>query len=404
MEKSSKFETLQPRFLRYRSHYKIYLIVMLGLAGLILSFWGFRLTQERWSIVYSEYAYEFWLSMCYFSLFGSFYFLWLKKRLNHAVQVFPTHVAIHHQGQVEEIKFADVESVGVVCLSVFYLKMNTGIKHYFSSSLERVDYIWEGLHLSRPELLKPEEFESFRMKLVQYDHHQKRKEWFFRHKLVDVFNWVILPLSFLGISYFIQSRELVIHQEGMYFFRLFMYSILTLIVTTFLFSFVLKKIVFDKRIKLQMNSRPDDKLRDLEFEGIIVQRSKMLQMMTATFVFSLVLRSEMNLFSLTRVKEDLTTFNLKQGHTLVVDNRYNCVVCKYPVRDGDLIVFGKGIIGQVMAIQGDMVGQISQDRKGRIIASENIQEVPKGHVAIKLANQKDIVMVKLDELIGKIQK
>jgi hypothetical protein len=51
-----------------------------------------------------------------------------------------------------------------------------------------------------------------------------------------------------------------------------------------------------------------------------------------------------------------------------------------------------------------MVGQISQDRKGRIIASENIQEVPKGHLAIKLANQKDIVMVKLDELIGKIQK
>jgi hypothetical protein len=166
----------------------------------------------------------------------------------------------------------------------------------------------------------------------------------------------------------------------------------------------MKKFVFDKRIKVQMNSQPDDKLRDIEFEGIIVQRSKMLQMMTAAFIFSLVLRSEMNLFSLTRVKEDLTTFNLKQGHTLLVDNRFNCVVCKYPVRDGDLVVFGKGTVGQVMAIQGDMVGQISQDRKGRIIASENIQEVPKGHLAIKLANQKDIVMVKLDELIGKIQK
>ncbi len=404
MEKSAKFESLQPRFLRYRSHYKIYLIIMLSLAGLILSFWGFRLTQDRWSMVYSEYAYEFWLSMCYFSLFGTFYFFWLKNRLNHAVQVFPTHVAIHNNGHVEEIKFEDVESVGIVCWSVFYFKMKSGIKHYFSSSLERVDYIWEGIHQARPELLKHEEFESFRMKLVQYDHHQKRKEWFFRHKLVDVFNWGVLPMTFLGISYLIQSREVVIHQQGMYFFRLFMYSFLTLLVTTFLFSFVMKKFVFDKRIKLQMNSQPHDKLRDLEFEGIIVQRSKMLQMMTAAFIFSLVLRNEMNLFSLTRVKEDLTTFNLKQGHTLLVDNRFNCVVCKYPVRDGDLVVFGKGTVGQVMATQGDMVGQISQDRKGRIIASENIQEVPKGHVAIKLANQKDIVMVKLDELIGKIQK
>jgi len=125
---------------------------------------------------------------------------------------------------------------------------------------------------------------------------------------------------------------------------------------------------------------------------------------TAGFVFALLMKSELNLFSITKIREDLTSFNMKSGQTLIVDNRYNCVQCKYPVRDGDLVVFGKGTIGQIMATEGDMVGQVSQDKTGRMIASENIQEVPKGHIAIKLANQKEMVFVKIDDLIGKLQK
>lgn len=404
METSAKYDSIQPRFLRYRSHYKIFLIILLTLSGLILSFWGHRLTQENWNAVYRDYNYELWVSACYFIVFGSFYAFWLRFRLNRSVQVYVDHILVHNMGKTEEIKFEDVESVGVVCWSVFYFKMKNGIKHYFSSSLERADYIWEGFYQSRPDLLSKEEFESYRTKLVQYDHHQKRKEWFFRHKLIDVFNWVVMPFAFLGISYFVQTKDIVINQQGMYFFRLFMYSVLVLLITTFIYSIVLKKFVFDKRIKLQMNSEPNDKLRDIEFEGIILHRSKIMQMVTAAFIFSLVLRTEMNLFSLTKIKDDIAGFNLKSGHTLVVDNRYNCINCKYPIKDGDIVVFGKGTVGQIMALEGDMVGQFSQDRTGRIIASESVQDVPNGHVAIKLANQKDLVMVKLDELIGKIQK
>jgi hypothetical protein len=320
------------------------------------------------------------------------------------IQVFPTHIWVHNHGKKEEINFENVESVGIVCWSVFYFKMKGGKKHFFSSSLERADYIWEGFHAARPDLVVPETYEEFRTKLVQYDHHQKRKEWFFRHKMIDVFNWIVLPLTFLGLSYLIQTRDIIINQQGMYFFRLFMYSVLILIITTFLFSIVLKKLIFDKRVKLQMDMQSGDKLRDIEFEGIILHRSKLLQMVTASFMFALVMRSEMNLFSLTKIKADLTSFDLKGGHTLVVDNRYNCLTCKYPVRDGDIVVFGRGTIGQVMAAEGDMVGKISEDKSGRIIASENIQEVPKGHIAIKMANQQEIVMVKLGELIGRIQK
>jgi hypothetical protein len=183
-----------------------------------------------------------------------------------------------------------------------------------------------------------------------------------------------------------------------------MYATLTLLATAFLYSIVLKKFVFDKKILLQMTGQSEDKIRDIEFEGVILQRSKIMQLITIVFVFGIVMKSEMNLYSLTKIKEDLTSFNLKSGQTLVVDNRYNCLLCKYPVRDGDLVVFGKGTVGQIMATEGDMIGQISQDKRGRTVASENIQEVPKGYIAVKLANQKDMALVKVDELIGKLQK
>ena len=404
MEKPAKFDSIQPRFLKYRSHYKIYLVMLLTFSGLILSFWGHQLSQNRWQAVYSNFALEFWVSCAFFAVFGSFYFGWLRLRLNRAVQVYSDKLCVHNMKQLQELPFADVESVGVVCWSLFYFKMKDGVKHYFNSSLERVDYIWEGLYAARPDLISEEEFSSFRTKLVQYDHHQKRKDWFFRHKLIDVFNWIVLPMAFFGITYYIQSREVVVNQQGMYFFRLFMYSALVLIITTFTYSIILKKYIFDKRVKVQMDSHPDDKLRNIEFEGVVLHRSKLLQMVTAVFFFALIVRTEVNLYSVTKIKEDISSFNLKSGHTLVVDNRFNCLACKYSVRDGDLVVFGRGTLGQIMATEGDMVGQISQDTKGRIIASENIQEVPKGHIAIKLANQKEILMVRVGDLIGKIQK
>ena len=123
MEKIASLDSIQPRYLRYRSHFKIYLVALLTVSGLVLSFWGHRISQERWQTVYSEYNFELWMSACYFFAFGCFYTFWLRFRLNRVVQVFPTHIFIHNSGKKEEILFDDVESVEIVCMSLFYFKM-----------------------------------------------------------------------------------------------------------------------------------------------------------------------------------------------------------------------------------------------------------------------------------------
>jgi hypothetical protein len=368
----------------------------------VLSFWGIQFANEPYAVVLKEYSYEMILSCLYFIVSGTFYFFWLRQRLQRSVQVFEDHILICHLKKTETLHYSEIENINIVCWSIFYVKMKSGIKHYFNSSLERVDYIWEGIRQARPDLMSEKEYEEFRVKLVQYDHHQKRKEWFFKHKLVDVFNWILLPMLFMSFAYLLQTKYVHVHQEGLYFFRLFMFSLLALLVTSFVFSMTLKKLVFDKKVAHQMHN-DEVKLRDLEFEGVILQRSKMFQLITTCFILALVIKHDVNLFSISKVKEDVATFNLKKGHTIIVDNRYNCFSCRYSLKDGDMVVFGRGTIGQILAQEGDMVGEIAQDDKGRMIASENVQEVPRGHVAVKAANGKDISFVKIDELIGKIQ-
>lgn len=403
MQTNIKLNRLQPRLLRYRNHYKIYILAFLVLTLLVSAYWGTLFAKDSFEFVLKNSIFELCITGLYFLTCASFYFFWLKDKLSRSVQVFADSLMLHHGRHKETLHFADIESLNVVCWSIFYLKMKNGHKHYFNSGLERVDYIWEGIYQVRPDLMNEKEFEDYRVKLVQYDHHQKRKEWFFKHKLVDIFNWIVLPAAFLGFAYVLQSRHVVIHHQWLYFFRLFMYAMLVVLSVAFFYSMVLKKLIFDKKVKDQM-SNSEVKVRDMEFEGVVLQRSKIFQLMTTAFVLALVVRMDMNFYSVSKVKDELASFNLKRGSTVLVDNRYNCVGCEYSIQDGDLVVFERGIIGQVLAQEGDMVGQIGQDDKGRMIASENVQEVPRGHVAVRAGNGKDISFVKIQELIGKIQK
>lgn len=399
-----KLDPLQPRLLRFRSYYRLYVIGFSIVTFLLFAFWLSRIAQDGFNNLYIEYSYELVASTIYFVLSAGFYFLWLRARLHKAIQVFDDHLLLHKGKHKEKISFDEIESVHFVWGSLYYVKLKTGTKHYFDSSFERIDYIWEGISLARPDIVDNKTFETFRLRLVQYDHHQKRKEWFFKHKLVDFFNWAVLPLVFVAVTYIVQSRNVEIHQQGLYFFRLFMYSMLVTMCTAFLYSILLKKLIFDKKIQANSNiDQPKVKVRDLEFEGVILQRTKMFQFFTACFVLAVLVKYDVNFYSVTKVKEDVANFNFKKGKTILLDSRYNCLNCKYTVHDGDFVLFGRGIIGQVLAKEGDFVGEVAKDQKGRMIASENVQEVPKGHVAIKAANGKDILFVKIEELIGKIQ-
>lgn len=396
-----KLEAIQPRVIRHRTHYKIYLHILILLSALFLIYWMLKFTVSNVPNFYSNYSLELSATGVLYLLIGLLYFFWLRPKFLKSLQVYDDHLLLKSGKSQEKIFFDKIVSVKTVCWSIFYVRLESGRKYYFNSSYERVDYIWEGIYNARSDLIDQKQYEQFRVKLVQYDHHQKRKEWFLKHKLLDVVTWALLPLTFLVFSFIIQSRTIVIHQQSVYFFRLFMYSLLVLLSVSFVFSLILKKLVFDK--KVSDNMELEIKLRDLEYEGMILHKSKIFQLVTVSFILGLFIRADLNFFSITKIKDDVALTNMKKGKTFLIDNRYNCIDCRYQLHDGDYIVFGRGMIGQILARQGDTIGEVFHDKSGRMIASENLQQVPTGHIAVRASNGKDIVFVKIEDLIGKIQ-
>jgi hypothetical protein len=97
-------------------------------------------------------------------------------------------------------------------------------------------------------------------------------------------------------------------------------------------------------------------------------------------------------------------FKLVPGKTIVIDNRFNCVSCAHAVSEGDLLLFGRGTIGQVLALPGEVIAQTRSTSLGRSIASETVMEVPEGHIALKTgADGKEVVLVRIGDLVGKLK-
>jgi hypothetical protein len=79
------------------------------------------------------------------------------------------------------------------------------------------------------------------------------------------------------------------------------------------------------------------------------------------------------------------------------------VECAHPINDGDLILFGKGSVAQVLALPGEVIAQTQANSLGRSIASDTITTVPQGHVALKTGKGQEMVIIKISDLIGKLK-
>lgn len=395
-------EPRPPRTLPYRFYYKWYAIacavvwlLCVGIVAMLLLHKGESSNDIREEL-YSFSA----LSL----LIPAFYLWWLHPKLTRTIQVFHDHVRISSGGMNWDVAFNEIKKVDRPFFSVMRFRMNDGHSWWFSAALERPDYLWEGLAKQRPELVEsPAVYEEFRLKLVQYDHHEKRKEWFFRHRFLDLINWVIVPLIVLVAGYQYQTQDVIIHSKGLYFFRLGMYAMFMTITCAFMWSVLLKKLVFDRMVEKQMES--GKKLRDMQKEDQILQRAKFLQLVTCTALLALVVKTDLNLYSVTKLKSGSSAYKLQKGKTIVVDNRFNCVECKHALVEGDLILFGKGTLGQVLAMPGEVIAQTRETSLGRSIASETVTEVPEGHIALKTgAEGKDVVLVPISDLVGRLKK
>jgi len=393
----------EPRILTYRFFYKWYAWATAAawaccLVGLLVIL---RRQSWQWHGEGTDEAMSF-ISLLFF--LPALYLWWLHPKISRQVQVHKDHIQVSNKDYSWEIAFADIHHIDRPFQSLMRLHMNDGHSWWFSAALERPDYLWEGLYQARPELIgKAEEFESFRIALVQYDHHEKRKEWFFNHRLLDLVTWMVLPILTLFVGHLIQSPHVIINSQWQYFFRLTMYALFVITTSSFLISLLMKKFVFDRMLNEQM--KEGSKIRDLDFERSMVQKSKWVHVSVCGAVLACVLATDLNLYSVIRLSADAKAYKLEPGRTVVIDNRFNCVSCAHAVREGDVLVFGKGVIGEVLAVPGEVIAQARPTTIGRSIASETVMEIPAGVIALKTGPKaQEVVLVPIGDLVGKLKK
>lgn len=395
-----------PRLLSYRDLYKWYW----GLQALILAFYvvffAYVLWQKGINNFWFNYKWEIISGIFYSCIFCGYSFYCFWRSSFKTVQVYENKFIFHRKNKSDEYLFSEVQSIHWIFRSWFMVKMKSGQNIYFSSMIERLDYVWEGFFAARSDLfISLDWFEKKRIQLVQYDHHEKRKEWFFTSKLIDLFQWFLAPTFLMFIGYQVQSQTIQIHSLETYFFRLTMFATLTLLYCSLVTSFFLKKFVFDQVVKKQMAGPNANKLRNLEREKMLLRKGKHFQLWLSVFIFGFVMYSDINLFSVTRIKTDFSYWDLPKGKTVFIDNRYNCLNCKYKVSEGDKILFSKGYVGVVMALEGESMAFIRDtDVNNRTIASEDIIKVPAKHIMVKTGKNKDeFLMLKITDLVGKIK-
>lgn len=389
----------QPRPLTYRQHYRWYAFALAAAWPLCAGLCAYL----GWS------GFEYWREevLCLAALsvlYPVLYFVWLHPKLTQSIQVFSDSVKICSPKMSFEIKYVELQAVERPWGSNIVLKTKDGLKWRFNASVERLDYLWEALWKTRPELVGNSKiYEEFRLTLVQCDHHEKRKEWFFRHRMLDVLNWIVFPVWAMIVGYWWQSQDVVIHAKGLYFFRLGMFMLLASICSAFVFSAFFRRFVFDKALEDSLDS-DRSKRRDISHEDQIIRRAKGLQFVTCFGLAVAIIWSGLNLYSVTRVKDGAQAFRLVPGKTHVVDNRFNCVRCAYSVKEGDIMVFGKGVIGQVLGLPGDVIARTTPGQLGRSVASETVTVVPAGQVAVRTGPEgREISFVKIEELVGKLK-
>jgi hypothetical protein len=388
----------EPRKLNYRFYYKWYALILAVLWIISVAVVAYLFLQQD-SSPQKEELYSFG---SFVVLLPALYLWWLHPKITRTIQVFPNAIKISNSHYSWDIDYNQIEKISTPFLSYICLKMRDGQTWWLSASIERIEYIWEGLAKACPEQMNGfANFEEFRIKLVQYDHHEKRKEWFFRHRVLDFINWIVLPSVVMFIAFKVQTSEVYIYSKPLYFFRLVMYALFTTITSAFVWSIIMKVFVFDKQVI--ENLKDDIKIRDVTKEDFILQRSKFFQLITCAVLMAFMIKMDLNLFSITKLKASIEQFNLRAGQTLVVDTRYNCVECAHPVVEGDLILFGKGSVAQILALPGEVIAQTQANSLGRSIASDTITTVPQGHVALKTGKGQEMVIIKISDLIGKLK-
>ncbi|MEK6624077.1 MAG: hypothetical protein AABY86_03855 [Bdellovibrionota bacterium] len=293
-----------------------------------------------------------------------------------------------------EIKIFFQEIVSLSCgefgpLCTFKIKCNNGKVYRLSTMIERAEYIIEAILRFNAKLLSWEEFVTFRNKLVVSDHRLARFEesYYGRYSWIAFFHLAFLPTIFLSYLYIQQAHSMTIHSVIGHVLIGLKLIVITNIGLWGVYQFVLKRII-DKKDFEQLQHNMRDKKRNMSYESKLYKGAYACTISICLLFYSAIYCFDLNRYEFIMALENFENYGQFAGTIHLVDTRYNCQGCNFPLKHGDIVVIlhpdraGK-YLAKMAGFEGEVVklNYVPNDQQGRALASIEERKLGKHELA-----------------------
>jgi hypothetical protein len=399
--------------LKYRNIVKLSGYITLGVASLFALIGFFFMVYSMIKLggvaeVFSGGIFLIWASFFFWAavIYAQYYFFHRPLMISQ-IFIYDDKLVIKQKNIEFSISFSEIVKIESAVKKNIggWFKVVTKKKTWrFTNMLEKADLVLEEIIKKRPELMSREDYQRLRTKLILIDHGQTRYYELFKppYRIWTLFHTVLIPVITIILIYFKDtSDQIVIHSKSSYFLEigshLWVLSIFLQAPFIIAMNWLIDK---DSRARLEKDS--EDKKRNIQHE-ISVYR-KLFPAYITTYLICLCLYGSSEFYH----HYSITNYGKVQGleylNDYTVNQKYNCIFCKYQLHKDDRIAYHSWSIGEIIALPGEEVEIKKYSFKNRTLASEGITKVPLGKIAVRGDDGKSIFLLDLSEVNGKITK
>ena len=282
----------------------------------------------------------------FFGMFSALFFslrkFHLKPVLMANIKLFKDSLLFSDTQREYSIYFEDLDKVEFISFMGFSrLVLKTKDHDVFSYSMwiKNIEMILDAIYKFDHNLIKKDQYVPTRNDIVLSGHNMARLESFFGSaKLLKTAAHLLLIPGVLFLILLWKQSGVMVYSKIDYYLSSVQPFLLIVMVTTSLY-FIISNILITGFIKKKELDSTHVDLRDDEYEKGVFKKLYPWYMSSLVVLVALVISLDLNFYSIFMVKHSSVPLNLLKGERFWVDKRYNCVGCKYELKENDIIVY-----------------------------------------------------------------
>lgn len=340
---NSKYLEVPAVILKYRksfnfaNHFLLFFL-LICLSLFVASIVGYFQTRG----VNNEMSISLIINAGFFGMIAALFFsLWRFYRqaiLKSEVQVVNNSILYSSEHKEYSVYFEDIEKIDFVSIfgiSRFLIKTKKHEVFSYSIWIEGVEKILDALYSFDKKLFENLSYDEMKKNMILSSYNICRMEYFFSkealHKTLS--HLMLAPALFLGVLLLKQGSIEKVSKFDYYLSSIQPFVFITFVTT--LLYFVVSNFVITKRSLKNENVEKRNFLK----EKIIFKKIYPWYASFMVVLFFGVIFFDVNLYGIATVNVSSVKVDVLKGERFWIDKKFNCVKCKYELKNNDIIVY-----------------------------------------------------------------